>query len=217
MPALFAVVSQVSGNPTTATFAAFGSFAMLLLADFGGTIGERLAAQLSLIGVGCVLLTIATLVSQDPWLATVAMFVVGFLVLFAGVVSSVLAAASTSILLSFILPVATPASPAAIPDRLLGWLLAGVVSLPAVTLLWPAPRTEPLRAAAAQACRQLSARLTAEVARRQGQDGEDGEDVEAAVAASNAAIARLRSTFLGTPYRPSGLTTGGALGRSTGR
>ena len=132
------------------------------------------------------------------------MFVVGFLVLFAGVVSSVLAAASTSILLSFILPVALPGGPAAIPDRLLGWLLAGAVSLPAVTLLWPAPRSEPLRAAAAEACRQLSARLTAEVAHMH---GEEGEDVEAAVARSDAAVAALRATFLATPYRPSGLTT----------
>jgi len=204
MPALFAVGSQVIGNPTVATFAAFGSFAMLLLADFGGTLAERLAAQVSLVAVGCVLISLATLASRNAWVAAAAMFVVGFLVLFAGVVSSALAAASTSILLSFILPVAAPAGPGAIPDRLLGWLLAGVVSVPAVTLLWPAPRSEPLRVAAAEACQQLSARLTAEVARWH---GENGEDVEAAVARSDAAVADLRAIFLATPHRPSGLTT----------
>ncbi len=203
MPTLFALGFQI-GNPTVATFAAFGSFAMLLLADFGGTLGERLAAQASLVAVGCVLISIATLVSGNPWVAAAAMFVVGFVVLFAGVVSSTLAGASTSILLSFILPVAVPAGAGAIPDRLLGWLLAGAVSLPAVTLLWPAPRSEPLRAAAADACRQLSARLTAEVAHWH---GEKGEDVETAVARSDAAVAHLRATFLATPYRPSGLTT----------
>ncbi len=204
MPALFALGSQVFGNPGVATFAAFGSFALLLLADFGGTLTERLAAQVSLVVIGCVLIVLATLVSRAPWAAAVAMLVVGFLVLFVGVVSSALAAASTSILLSFILPVATPAGPAAIPDRLLGWLLAGVVSLPAVTLLWPAPRSEPLRDAAAEACRQLSVRLTVEVARWHGED--DG-DVDQAVARANAAVAKLRATFLTTPYRPSGLTT----------
>ena len=204
MPALFALASQLVGNPVVATFAAFGSFALLLLADFGGTLAERLAAQVSLVAIGCVLITLATLVSRNPWIAAAAMFVVGFLVLFAGVVSSALAAASTSVLLSFIPPVATPAGPAEIPDRLLGWLLAGVVSLPAVTLLWPAPRSEPLRDAAAQACRQLSARLTAEGARWH---GEDGGDVEEAVARADAAVARLRAAFLATPYRPSGLTT----------
>ena len=204
MPTLFAIGLQVIGDPTVATFAAFGSFAMLLLADFGGTLLERLTAQASLVAVGCVLITLATLASSNPWVSAAAMFVVGFLVLFAGVVSSVLAAATTSILLSFILPVALPGGPGAIPDRLLGWLIAGAVSLPAVTLLWPAPRSEPLRAAAAEACRQLSARLTAEVAHVH---GEEGEDVEAAIARSDAAVAALRATFLATPYRPSGLTT----------
>lgn len=204
MPTLFAFGLHVIGDPTVATFAAFGSFAMLLLADFGGTLLERLTAQASLVAVGAVLITLATLASGNPWVSAAAMFVVGFLVLFAGVVSSVLAAASTSILLSFILPVALPGGPSAIPDRLLGWLIAGAVSLPAVTLLWPAPRSEPLRAAAADACRQLSARLVAEVAHVH---GEEGEDAEAAIARSDAAVAALRATFLATPYRPSGLTT----------
>ncbi|MGZ4658649.1 MAG: FUSC family protein [Blastococcus sp.] len=204
MPALFALGTVVIGDPGAATFAAFGSFALLLLADFGGSLGERLAAQASLVVAGCVFITLATLVSRTPWAAALAMLAVGFAVLFAGVVSSVLVAASTSVLLSFILPVATPAALESIPGRLLGWLVAGVVSLPAVTLLWPAPRAEPLRDAAAEACRLLSARLTAEVARWH---GEDGEDVDEAVARANAAVGRLRATFLATSYRPSGLTT----------
>ena len=44
MPALFALGDKVIGNPQLATYAAFGSFAMLLLADFGGPMTERLQA-----------------------------------------------------------------------------------------------------------------------------------------------------------------------------
>lgn len=204
MPALFAVGTQVLGNPTVATFAAFGSFAMLLLADFGGPLVERLAAQASLVTVGCVLVSLGTLVSGNPWTAAIAMVIVAFLVLFAGVASSALAGASTAVLLSFILPVAAPSGPAAIPDRVLGWALAGVVSVPAVVLLWPAPHGDPLREAAAEACRQLSARLKTEVARW---SGERAEDVDVAVARSDAAVDALRAIFLATPYRPSGLAT----------
>ena len=45
MPAMFALGDKVIGNPQVATFAAFGSFAMLLLVDFGGPMAERLQAQ----------------------------------------------------------------------------------------------------------------------------------------------------------------------------
>ena len=48
MPAMFAVGDKVIGNPQVATFAAFGSFAMLLLVDFGGPMAERLQAQAAL-------------------------------------------------------------------------------------------------------------------------------------------------------------------------
>ncbi len=204
MPGMFALGSQVIGNATVATFAAFGSFAMLLLADFGGTMRERLAAQASLIAAGCALICLGTLASRNAWLAAAAMLVVGFLVLFAGVVSSVLAAASTSVLLSFILPVSLPGPAGSIPDRLAGWALAGGASLVAITVLWPAPVREPLRNAAAEACRRLSMRLTAEVSA----DGE-GADLSFAdtVAASDAAVAALRTTFFATPYRPTGLST----------
>ena len=202
MPAMFALGTEVIGNPVTATFAAFGSFALLLLADFGGTMRERLAGQFSLIAAGCVLICLATLASGNAWVAAAVMVVVGFTVLFAGVVSSVLAAASTSVLLSFILPVSLPGGAAAIPDRLAGWLLAGAGSLLAVGLLWPAPVREPLRNAAAAACATLAARLTIEVS-----GAADQVDVDAAVRAADAAVSALRTTFFATPYRPTGLTT----------
>jgi hypothetical protein len=48
MPAMFAVGDKVIGNPQVATFAAFGSFAMLLLVDFGGPMAQRLQAQAAL-------------------------------------------------------------------------------------------------------------------------------------------------------------------------
>ena len=61
------------------------------------------------LGVACaVLICLGTLASRTTWLAALAMAVVGFAVLFAGVVSSVLAGATTSLLLAFILPVSLP-------------------------------------------------------------------------------------------------------------
>ena len=71
---------------------------------------------------------------------------VAFAVLFAGVVSSVLAGATTALLLSFILPVSLAGGRLAIPDRLAGWGLAAAASLLAISLLWPAPARNPVRA-----------------------------------------------------------------------
>src|SRR5882724_6457239 len=83
MPALFALGDKVIGNPTVATFAAFGSFAMLLLVDFSGPMRDRLQAQAALAIAGAVLICLGTLASQSPWLAAVAMTAVAFVVLFA--------------------------------------------------------------------------------------------------------------------------------------
>jgi uncharacterized membrane protein YccC len=208
MPAMFALGEEVIGNPEVATFAAFGSFAMLLLVDFGGPMRHRLQSEAALALVGCVFVCLGTLVSQSVWLATAAMAVVGFGVIFAGVVSSVLAGATTSLLLAFILP-ATLAGPAsAVPDRLAGWAMASGAALLAVGLLWPAPAREPLRSAAARACRALAGRLRAEVAQVRGDGNASlGGELERCVAGAEDAVSALRREFLATPYRPTGLST----------
>jgi uncharacterized membrane protein YccC len=208
MPAMFALGDKVIGNPQFAAFAAFGAFAMLLLVDFGGTIAERVQAQLGLVAVGGIFVCLGTLASQTPWLAAVAMAAVAFGVLFAGVVSSVLARATTALLLAFILPVSLAAPAAAVPDRLAGWAMSGGASLVAVALLWPAPAHNPLRGALITACRALAARLRAEAAYLvSGGAPERDEDRERAAEQSDRAVKALHRAFLGTPYRPTGLST----------
>jgi uncharacterized membrane protein YccC len=208
MPAMFALGDKVIGNPQLATFAAFGSFAMLLLVDFGGPMAERLQAQAALAVTGGVLVCLATLASQTAWLAAVAMTVVGFGVIFAGVVSSVLAGATTALLLAFILPVSLAAPASAVPDRLAGWGMAGGAALVAVAFLWPAPARDRLRGAAAAACLALAARLRAGVAYLlSGMDEQFALDRDHATAQADHAVEALRGAFLATPYRPTGLST----------
>ena len=64
MPAMFALGDRVIANPIVATFAAFGSFSMLLLVDFGGPLRERLQAQATL--------AVAVLRTGVPWHAGLA-------------------------------------------------------------------------------------------------------------------------------------------------
>jgi uncharacterized membrane protein YccC len=208
MPTMFAIGTEVLDNADLATFAAFGSFAMLLLVDFGGPIADRVLSSIALAAVGAVFVVVGTLASRNAWLAAASMAVVAFAVIFAGVVSSVLAGATTSLLLAFILPVSLTAPVSAIPDRLAGWLLASAVAVPAAVLLWPAPVRDPLRGAAVKASRALAARLRDDVARRLGApDAPTDEQHQVTVTAASHAVKDLRRTFLATPYRPTGLST----------
>src|SRR3984885_8254974 len=207
MPAMVALGDKVIGNPQVATFAAFGSFAMLLLVDFGGTMAERLQAEAALVVTGGGFVCLATLASQAAWLAAVAMAVAGFGVILAGVVSSVLAGATTALLLAFILPVSLAAPASAVPGRLAGWGMAGGVALAATAVLWPAPARDRLRGAAAAACRALATRLRAGVAYLLSGMAEQATlDRDHAAAQADQAVEALRGTFLATPYRPTGLS-----------
>ena len=196
MPAVFALGWEVIGDTTIALFAAIGSFALLLLVEFGGPMRERLQAQVLLILAGAVLVCVGTLASTRPWVASVVVGVVAFVVLFSGVVSSVLAGASTALLLATIVSVSLPGSPATIGDRLAGWGIAAAASLVAIRFLWPAPGQDAMRAPLITACRALAVRLRA-----------TPEAYDDAVARSQEALKDLRKAFLATPNRPTGLTT----------
>ena len=189
MPAAFAIGKEVVGDPIVAVFAAFGSFAMLLLVDFSGSMRRRLQAQIALAVVGAVLVVAGSLVAGTVWLSVASMAIVGFAVLFSAVVSSVLAGATTSLLLAFILPV-TLGNVSSPVEPLLGWGIAAAGSLLAMTLLWPAPAADPFRDAIVGACRGLADRL-----RGSGAEGADG------------AVEGMRRAFFATPFRPAGLGT----------
>jgi len=195
MPAVFALADKVIGQPQTSIFAAFGSFALLVLAEFGGPPLTRLLAYLGLGCVGAAFIALATLCSRSPWLAAAAMAVVGFATLFAGVFSGYFSAAATGAILAFVLPVTIPAANSAIPDRLEGWGLATGAAICAVMLLWPPRRHAYLQREAAGAVRRVA-------------DVMDARAERLAEAASRArgAVDVLGQRLLGTQHRPTGPT-----------
>ena len=74
--------------------------------------------------------------------------VVAFIVIFLGVMSSVIAGATTSMLLLFVLPDAIAAPASEIPERLAGFGIASGAAFLAVWLLWPSAAQTPLRVSA---------------------------------------------------------------------
>lgn len=212
MPALFAVGLHPLGSTQIALFAAFGALATMMLVDFAGPTHERLQSMVSLAIGGALMITLGTLTSVNAWLAAAAMLAVGFAVLFAGCVSSVLVSASFALLLSFILPVCLPGSAADIPARLAGWGMSAAVAMVAIAVLWPEPENGRLREYARRTCEALAQCLDCDAAHlRGGPDRPSGAQRKACFDRVGAAVSDLQSFFLATSSRPTDLTTQGRL------
>ncbi len=85
--------------------------------------------------------------------------------------------------------------------------MAAVVSLFAITFLWPSAVAFPVELRAIAACRAIAARIRAEIAWMIDGGAELEAAQDAASADADAAVGALDKLFLGTPYRPTGLST----------
>src|ERR1700722_8000685 len=198
IPALFALTYQGFGNLQMALFAAFGGFANLVVASFGGSKRDRAIAHFMLALIGSIGLIIGTAVNGIQWLAVLVTIPVTFGIFFAGVAGPNAASGVIAALFPYVLPVATPGTAAMIPDRLAGWWLASAVSTVAGLVCPPPAPGDRLRSAAAGSARALAAVLDAAA---------HGTATAADREACQAAKHELMSAFDSTPYRPTGLAT----------
>ncbi|SEH56229.1 Uncharacterized membrane protein YccC [Mycolicibacterium rutilum] len=190
LPIAAAVSFAVGGGSQTPMFTIFGSVALLILVDFPGNRPARALAYCGLGFNGALLITLGTLVSPYPWVSVAVMFVLGFAVTFSGVLSEVVAAGQRATLLTFVLPACTPPGP--IPDRLLGWLIALAVCVPAALFLLAPRHHDELRGDAARVCNRLA----------------DCLDGKASARDATRAMNQLWETFLNADFRPVALTAG---------
>jgi uncharacterized membrane protein YccC len=216
VPIAFALGLKVFDLPQMALFGAFGSIGFLVFVDFGGTRAARFLAYLGLLAVGTVTISLGTLCSHTTWLAVVAMALLGFAILFSGVIDGYFAAASLVLILTFVIAMMVQADPGEIPDRLAGWGAAGVLSMIAIFGLWPTRPPDQLRRGTAAAIDSLAALLEGTAAAHSGGPPNDAEEEGLARLAVDAydAVAAARNGFVALPHRPSGV--GGrtaALGR----
>ncbi|HEX4433758.1 MAG TPA: FUSC family protein [Acidimicrobiales bacterium] len=209
MPVVFALAHTIFSNPQVALFAAFGSFALLLLVEFTGRPHARLASYGGLFVVGACFTALGTAVSTNKVAAVATMAVVGFAVLFAGIVAPQAATATTAALLTFVLPVAVAQPVSAIGPRLIGWAIAGVACIAGCMFVWPPPWHDNLR-------RRLASAVSAVA--RLAYARSCGADTQEAYADVATELQRLSDQFSGTPYPPTGAAAGAAaLSKLVGR
>ena len=190
IPLAAAVSFAVGGGSQTPLFTIFGSVALLIVVDFPGNGPARALAYCGLGVNGAVLITLGTLVAPYPWWSVALMFVLGVAVTFSGVLSEHVAAGQRATLLTFVLPACTPVGP--IPDRLLGWLIALAVCVPAALFFLPPRHHDELRQHAAAVCQALA-------------DCLEGTATPKAV---TRAMNVLWDNYIGADFRPVGLTAG---------
>ncbi len=177
-------------NPQTPVFALVGSMALMVAADFPGTVATRALSFGGLAITGAVLMSLGTWAAPHPWIAVPLCFVVGALVSVLGLLSEMIAAGQRAMLMVFLLPVCAPPGP--LHERLQGWLLALAVCVPVALFVFPPNYTAELRHLAARVCTSLADRLDG---------GGSAEDTTAAMAA-------LHTGFMGSAFRPVALTAG---------
>jgi uncharacterized membrane protein YccC len=199
-PAVFALTLLVIRDLQVATFAVFGCFGLLVMADFGGPRRTRAIAYATTALAGAALIAIGSVVSFSAATAAIVMLVVGFMLSFAGVFGGYIAAAQTALLLAFVLSASIPASVSAIPTRLAGWMIAAIVSTLAGVFFWPWFEHASLRRRAAEACRTVADLVAA--MRGGPADGAVGGRVQAA----RAAVSAVKGEYARTGMRPSGPT-----------
>jgi len=115
VPATFATGQELLHSSNVALFAAFGSVAMLLFVEFGGPLRRRFTAHAAFALATLVPVILGTACPRVPWVAAVVALAFSFIVLFSAVISSVLASATSGMLISFLLPVTIP-GPLTPPD-----------------------------------------------------------------------------------------------------
>ncbi|HEX3737772.1 MAG TPA: FUSC family protein [Solirubrobacterales bacterium] len=208
VPVAFVLGLKVFDLSQMALFGAFGSIGFLVFVDFGGTRRARLLAYLALLAAGCATISLGTVCSHHTWLAVVMMALVGFAILFAGVIDGYLAAASLVLILTFVIAAMVQADAGEIPARLAGWGVAALLSLIAIFGLWPGRPPDQLRRATAAAVEALAALLEAMGAvARPGERPSELEEERLAELSADAydATVAARNAFVAIPHRPSGV------------
>jgi hypothetical protein len=121
------------GNRVMAPYALFGAVAMGMLAQIPGTPAQRARTLLGVLPVGYLLVTAGTLLAVSNWAAAAGMFVLGFLVSYAGVGGPRLVGLANGVQLLYILPCFPPYDP--------GGSVTGWPGSPSACSCWRLPRS----------------------------------------------------------------------------
>ena len=204
VPVALAIALYVFDDHTGAGFTLFGVTGLLVSSDFAGSPRKRALSYLYTGIAGSIALSLGWLASLNAFTAVTVTVIVGFGLTFLGLIRGSVSIATSSILLVFVLAVCIDGEAGYLPDYLLGWWIAVIVSTITALLILPRKRRDTHRVNLAEAFNAAARAAEAAWAHA------DGERDEAAlarfVAEFDDAVDRLDLHAAGQSARTSGLS-----------
>ncbi len=200
--AAFFIGLYAVGDTQFAVMATFTVIALGGIADFSGSAWARSWANLVSVVTGLALVAVGTWVSQSLWGATIAMFLIVFIVAFSAVYSGYFATGTTAVILFYVVASGIPTSVHSIEPRLEGVLFGGGLVMSASLLVLPSRDGEDFRQLLASLLDTLRALLSSTPG--QGTPREDA--LRASKEWFSEALSSAQSFLANSPNRPSGPT-----------
>lgn len=201
LPVALFITSIWLDKPAAAAFAAFGTTGLLITTDFAGSARRRLSSYLASGIVGTLVIVLGWAASRTVVAAVVATAAIGFAVVLIGVMRGSLALAAPALLVAYLVAVNLGGPGQAVPEYLLGWWIAVLVSTTAALTLLPRDHRLDVRSALAE-CLDRAADVVSV-----GWDHRASEsDRDAAAARFHESVTALDAIYRGQPFRPAGAT-----------
>lgn len=199
-----AIALFVFDDPAGAGFTLFGVTGLLVSSDFAGAPRTRALAYLYTGIAGSIALTIGWAASFSGVTAVLGTVAIGFALTFLGFIRGSVSIGTASVLMVFVLAVCLDGATGSLPDYLLGWWIAVIVSTLTALLILPRTRRDTHRAGLAEAFN--AAARAAEAAWASAEGERDDASLTRFVAEFDEAVDRLDIHSAGQAARASGLS-----------
>lgn len=201
LPVTLAVTLYVVDDRVGAVYAALGTAALLITADFAGTWRHRLRAYVLTGIIGTPIIVIGLAASHALIPAVLTTLVVGFGIAFVSLLRGTFAVGAPAVMLTFVVSVTIDGEREAVPDYLGAWWIAVTISTIAALTIVPRDVRAQIRTAISETLAAGAAAV-----RSIWVDEPSTDRTAARLAAVARSVAHLNSVYDGNPFRPSGAT-----------
>ncbi len=201
MPISLGLVLFFFDDPAGAVFAALGTAALLITADYAGTWQKRLAAYVLTGIVGTPIIVIGWIASRTLVSAVLTTLVVTFFIAFVSLLRGTFAVGAPAVMLTYVVAITVGGSGTSVASYLEAWWIAVTVCTIAALTIVPRDVRAQIRIALSKTLADGAA-----AARAVWIGTPNATTIVACLTDLKTSVADLNSAYDGNPFRPSGAT-----------